>query len=50
MNGLSEDQDARNLERGYLRDAKCSACGKIIVSKAKLSIEESLNETIFNAK
>ena len=50
MNGLSEEQDAHYLKNGYLRDTRCSACRKIVVSKTKLYIEESSNETIFNIK
>ena len=50
QNGLSEEQDTRDLERGYLEDTSCSARDKVIANKAKLLDEESLNETIFNDK
>ena len=50
MNGLSKEQDAYNLENSHPRDARCSVCGKIIVSKIKLSIEKSLSDIIYNNK
>lgn len=47
---LSEEQDVRDLENGYLSGARCSACENIIVNKSKLINEESATETIFNKK
>ena len=48
--GLSEEQDVRNLDNGYLSGAHCSVCKKVIVNKTKLTEQESATETMFNKK
>ena len=50
MIGLSEEEEVRNLTKGYLFGTKCGACKRKLVNKTKLSEEESKTETSFNSK
>ena len=50
MDGLEEESDVRDLTGGYLKQAKCSVCRKVIANAKNLSAEGQQNETIFNNK